>query len=701
MSPQTTLNYPPSPANVDPAILFVSKDYKKEVTKVTFAIIAFIITYLILIAVVAGISALSFYLGILVMTAGIHFITIIGGLGLMALSVMLIYFIFKFMFTTNKVDRSNLIQITEAEEHVLFEFIRRISEETKAAFPKKVYLATDVNAAVFYNSGLWSMFFPVRKNLMIGLGLVNSLNTSELKAVLAHEFGHFSQHSMKLGSYVYNVNKIIYNMLYENEGYSSTLNSWAQIHGIFALLANLTVYIVQGIQSVQKQMYKLVNKAYLSLSRQMEFHADTVAASASGTNNITNSLYKIDMVHSCFLRLMDFYNSILGDNKKPENIYPQLAEVVKYTSIQMGVELKNGYPVVDSSTFSRFNTSRIVIKDQWASHPDNQDREKYLLKFNLSAEIDNSPAWNLFQNAEQWQKQATDIIYTNATFKTTPHLFNVNQFKSMYEDKLKENYFDKAYSGYYDGRDIKEFDLQEVLRISEIVFNSTFDNIYSDVTIEIPYKIKGITSDLNILSQLETPGHPIKTFEFEGTKYTKYDIPNLRKFLQEEQDILNGDLLEKDKNIFYFFYNKAGAHDRENLTAAYTRMFQTDKKHLEYVEFSNQLDEVLHPIYTQNLSRDAAVKASSILKIKEIPLKRILSEILAEENMQIFISNEQRIKMNDFRNTTLEYITDLGYHETNLDTLHNIFMETQNILGRKAFRDENEMLLLQLTICNN
>jgi len=69
--------------------------------------------------------------------------------------------------------------------------------------------------------------------------------------------------------------------------------------------------------------------------------------------------------------------------------------------------------------------------------------------------------------------------------------------------------------------------------------------------------------------------------------------------------------------------------------------------------------------------------------------------------MQIFISNEQRIKMNDFRNTTLEYITDLGYHETNLDTLHNIFMETQNILGRKAFRDENEMLLLQLTICNN
>ena len=701
MSTQTTLNYPPSPANVDPTILYVSKDYKKEVTKVTFAIVAFILTYLLLIGVVAGISALSFYLGIMVMTAGIHFITIIGGLGLMVLSAMLIYFIFKFMFTTNKVDRSNLIQITEEEEPVLFEFIRRISEETKAPFPKKVYLASDVNAAVFYNSGLWSMFFPVRKNLLIGLGLVNSLNTSELKAVLAHEFGHFSQHSMKLGSYVYNVNKIIYNMLYENEGYSSTITAWAQIHGIFALLASLTVYIVQGIQFVQKQMYKLVNKAHLSLSRQMEFHADTVAASASGTNNITNSLYKIDMVQSCFQKLMDFYNSVLSDNKKPENVYPQLAEVVKYTSIQMGVELKNGYPVVDANTFSRFNTSRIVIKDQWASHPDNQDREKYLQKFNLTAEIDNSPAWDLFQNAEQWQKQATDIIYANATFKSTPELFNVKQFNSMYEDKLKENYFDKAYSGYYDGRDIKTFELEELKNTTNDPKDLSFEKVYSDAVLQIPYKIKGIISDLHILSQLEIPGHPIKTFEFDGTKYTKFDIPNLRKFLQEEMEVVNGELLEEDKKIFRFFYHKASEINKEILIKAYERMFQTDKKMLEYAEIFKQLDEALHPIYTQNLSRAAAVTATSTLKVKEIPLKKILTEILHEESMQTFITNEQRIQMNDFLHTPLEYITELGYHETNLDKLRNIFMETQQLLGRKAFRDENEMLLLQLEICGN
>jgi Zn-dependent protease with chaperone function len=39
-----------------------------------------------------------------------------------------------------------------------------------------------------------------RKNLQIGIGLVNSVTVSEFKAVLAHEFGHFSQRSMKVAA---------------------------------------------------------------------------------------------------------------------------------------------------------------------------------------------------------------------------------------------------------------------------------------------------------------------------------------------------------------------------------------------------------------------------------------------------------------------------------------------------------------------
>jgi hypothetical protein len=64
----------------------------------------------------------------------------------------------------------------------------------------------DVNASVFYDSSFWSIIFPIRKNLQIRLGLVNKIIEQELKAILAHEFGCFSQRSTKVGSFVYDVN---------------------------------------------------------------------------------------------------------------------------------------------------------------------------------------------------------------------------------------------------------------------------------------------------------------------------------------------------------------------------------------------------------------------------------------------------------------------------------------------------------------
>ena len=47
-----------------------------------------------------------------------------------------------------------------------------------------------MNAAVFYDLSIFNLFFPSKKNLEIGLGLVNVLNLGEFKAILAHEFGH-------------------------------------------------------------------------------------------------------------------------------------------------------------------------------------------------------------------------------------------------------------------------------------------------------------------------------------------------------------------------------------------------------------------------------------------------------------------------------------------------------------------------------
>jgi Zn-dependent protease with chaperone function len=74
---------------------------------------------------------------------------------------------------------------------------------------------------------MWlNLFLPVKKELTVGLGLISCLNLSEFKAVLSHEFGHFAQSSMKIGSYIISANTIIHDLIYSRDKWDDILDQW-------------------------------------------------------------------------------------------------------------------------------------------------------------------------------------------------------------------------------------------------------------------------------------------------------------------------------------------------------------------------------------------------------------------------------------------------------------------------------------------
>ena len=291
--------YPVTPLNVPLSVTNTSPSFKKEVKKVMTSIILFFIVYVILMLLSVGLAIGCLFAGIFVMGNSGHIIGLIAGVGIISIGVMVFIFLIKFIFSVKKHDESGTVQVTEQEQPVLFQFIRQLTTDTQTQFPKKIVLSPEVNASVYYNDSFWSMFFPVRKNLQIGLGLVNSLTVSEFKAVMAHEFGHFSQRSMKLGSFVYHVNKAIYNMLYENKDFGKFLSGWGSLHIAIWIFVWITIQLLTGIQYLLQQMYGFINKNYMGLSREMEFHADAVAASVSGSNNLVTALRKIALMRAC------------------------------------------------------------------------------------------------------------------------------------------------------------------------------------------------------------------------------------------------------------------------------------------------------------------------------------------------------------------------------------------------------------------
>lgn len=296
------------------------------------------------------------------------------------------------------------------------------------------------------------MFLPVRKNLEIGLGLVNTVNLSEFKAIMAHEFGHFSQRSMKLGSFTHNVNRVIYNMLYENTSYTRFLQSWSSISGYFVLFAGITVKISQGIQWILKGMYSFVNKNYMSLSREMEFHADAVAASVAGGNNLVSGLTRLEVSQRCYNSALDKADEWMKQNKVVKNIFGNQLSVFHALAKQYQLPVNEGLPEVSFLFIQSFSKSRINYKNQWASHPPIGERKQHLDGLDINYAPDETRAWKIFEGAEVLQENMTNKLYQAVHLETTPEICDTSRFDEWCREENEKYELPLAYNGFYDNR---------------------------------------------------------------------------------------------------------------------------------------------------------------------------------------------------------------------------------------------------------
>lgn len=690
--------YPPMPEGIDEKVVQPSAAFKQEVFKVTGSIIFFLITYLVLLTVAIAMAAICAYGGFMLVVALPKFFTLMVGLGLVGLSLMVLFFLLKFIFKPTKTDRSNLTEITEAEQPELFAFIRRLTLETQAPFPKKIYLSDEVNASVFYNSSFWSMFLPVQKNLQIGLGLVNTLNLSEFKAVLAHEFGHFSQRSMKLGSYVYNVNQVIHNMLYDNDSYSQALERWANASGFFSVFASLTIKIVQGIQWLLQRVYAIVNRSYLRLSRQMEFHADAVAAYVTGSDHLITALRRVEVAAVCYNHLLSLYDSWLPANLKPTNAFQHHLFVMHHFAADNNIPVAFGLPQVTAQPTAFFNQSRIVVKDQWASHPSTADRQAHLQALNLKTEIVHEPAWRLFRNAATLQECLTQKLFEQVDFGDSPVLLDAEKFKVKFAQEIADNSFSKLYKGFYDSRRLTEFIPAAVATETEPLPAQTLDALLPDNLANLPARISGLKEDIATIGRIAKGETDVKTFDFDGRKYEKTSAGKVAAALAQELTQLETQLAQLDKQLFRFFFHKAQEKGKgHEITQSYTKLFAVIKETDTDLARYNKIMEELSRIFTSTLTVEQAQAIIDEVKIYEKGLKERLTQIVAAPAFAPFYTPNQQAKLEEFITQDKLYLDNFGFNNDALGELSTVLDIYVTVTAERCFRMKKEVLAQQLT----
>src|SRR5262245_26984433 len=98
-------------------------------------------------------------------------------------------------------------RLDETSAPQLFSMVREIADKTRQEVPDEIYLLTDVNAWVTQRGGI--MGIGSRRIMGVGLPLLQILTPAELKAVIAHEFGHYCAGDVAIGPWIYKTRSAI------------------------------------------------------------------------------------------------------------------------------------------------------------------------------------------------------------------------------------------------------------------------------------------------------------------------------------------------------------------------------------------------------------------------------------------------------------------------------------------------------------
>jgi Zn-dependent protease with chaperone function len=457
MMPSAAL-YPPAPANVPPEITRLDSAYRLRVVAMIGGLFFFLLLYLLFVVAV-GLAA--YWLLTLPMPE-----TLMFRLGGVFALVLLWLFLFKGLFKGQKVERSGFLALHEKDHPELFAFIRRVYQDTGSLPPRHVYVSPEVNAALVYDTSLLNLIVPPRKDLLIGLGLVNVVNLSEFKAVLAHEFGHFAQRSVGLGSYLYVANRVMYDIVYSRDSLDRLVDRWTQ----FDIRLSFPAWGLKGVLWVVRKIlavtYQGLNLLHLSLGRQLEFNADNVAVRVTGSDALIHGLARLEFANECLADAAQSLDAAADHGLFTDDLFyhqtqaaPRLRQLRKDERGGLPPDL----PEDPTQQVQVFQPVADGIPEHYRSHPTNHMREQNAKRIYIRSPQDDRRPWLLFGNLAALKTEVTEQFYRHTLGRGEDYDPRpATEVQPFIDAEQAERTYNPKYHGLFDDRFINPGDLKNL-----------------------------------------------------------------------------------------------------------------------------------------------------------------------------------------------------------------------------------------------
>ena len=439
--------YPAGPTDVPPQLTAPSARYRRQAWLTMAGLVVFIGVYFAL----AGWFGWTAYRLLAGLSNAHDDALLIFGAGVG--SAFLAIFMIKALVFVKRGEAVEDLEVTEADEPQLFAFLARLADEVGAPRAHRVYLSGRVNAAVFYDLSLANLVLPSNKNLEIGLALVNVLNLGEFKAVLAHEFGHFAQKTMAVGRWVYVSQQIASHIVGRRDAFDAFLVRLSTIDFRVAWIAWVLRLIVWSIRAVIDLLFRIVVLAQRALSREMEFQADLVAVSVTGSDALIHALHRLGPADAAWSRSLAFASSEVAANRRVADLFAVQSRVIEQMRAVLDDEGYGVAPAVPADEAPRHRLFKAVLAappSMWATHPSNCDREDNAKRVFVRAAIDERSAWSLFADPPTLRRRASTNLIRSADLQAVP----IEESLKRLDAEYARPYLDRAYRGTYIGRSI-------------------------------------------------------------------------------------------------------------------------------------------------------------------------------------------------------------------------------------------------------
>jgi heat shock protein HtpX len=236
-----------------------------------FAVICFVLFYVVAIAAVVSLAAVGLWLLIHVIGGGrVSIAVALAGAGAVTAAGIIAWSVLP------RPDRFTPPgpEISEAAQPRLFAEIRQVAEATGQQMPAHVYVVLDANAFVAERGGM--MGLGSRRVMGIGLALLSRFNVDQLRAVIAHEFGHFDGGDTRLGPWIYKTRAAM----------GRTVTNLYQTARSVGQVSDLMAVVLATVAAPFKWMALGYVRLAQSVSRRQEFSADALAARTVGAAHL-------------------------------------------------------------------------------------------------------------------------------------------------------------------------------------------------------------------------------------------------------------------------------------------------------------------------------------------------------------------------------------------------------------------------------